>query len=57
MQVVLREVTNAMRKFDLDDTGYLDWLEFLDLWRSGTEFFRFEVDATLSSLTGDPTPP
>jgi hypothetical protein len=37
-----------MRKFDLDGSGTLDWLEFLSLWRSGPEFFRFEVCGDLS---------
>lgn len=47
-KVVLREVEKAMKKCDLDGSGSLDWLEFLALWRSGPEFFRFEVDADLS---------
>ena len=32
-----------MRKFDVDAGGTLDWLEFLQLWRSGAEFFHFTV--------------
>ena len=33
-----------MKKHDVDNSGTLDFLEFLHMWRSGGEFFRFEAN-------------
>ena len=43
VKVIVKEVEAAMKKHDIDNSGTLDFLEFLEVWKCGAEFFRFEA--------------